>query len=85
MASGDKKVRLAVREVVLDMDPDLVVYRVYVSREGGAWVENFGSEAEMKAFLRGVKCGFSLHGTFIDEPVVSRSKNKVRFDKETGS
>lgn len=50
---------------------------------GGLWAEGFGSEAEVHAFIRGVKAGASMQGAF--GVFVDWDRTEQEIDVEVGS
>ena len=46
---------ISLQELLIgNLDPSVTVFRVEVGNETGLWSETFGSDAELRAFLRGM-------------------------------
>jgi hypothetical protein len=42
--------------------PEITVFTVELTGNGGSWLETWSSEAELKAFLRGLQAGSQMTG-----------------------
>jgi hypothetical protein len=52
------------------LDPSVDVLHVSVATKKGLWRETYGSEAEVRAFVRGARAAGSMLGALIMDPGV---------------
>ena len=65
------KIDIEKREV--GEDPILHVYYVTIAKESEEWRDGWASEAELRAYLRGIQAGAQMFGnTFAEIPEIPR-------------
>lgn len=64
--------KIEIKRYSLSLDPSIDVFNVVLENEGSSWNESFGSEAELLAFLRGVKAGCGMLGVYIPYSEIPR-------------
>ncbi len=53
------------------------IFQVNLATDKGTWDESFGSEAELKAFLRGVQAGCDLSGKVYTQPEIPQNPKEM--------
>ena len=65
------KITAIVQRIAVSLDPEIEIFNIKLSSSSGIWKESFGTEAQLRAFLRGVGVASSLGGQEFIYPVVS--------------
>lgn len=62
--AGSEGARLdaAVQPLTVGDDPEIEIYHVELSHEGGMWTETFGSKELLDAFLKGLRAASGMMG-----------------------
>lgn len=75
-----KLMKITIERIRVQTDPKIDIFEVTLSTNG-EWKETYGSEAELRAFLRGVKAGaFEAGWVRFEEPEIPREPTK-HFDR----
>lgn len=74
-------VQVGVARARVELDPPVDVFNAEVHDGEGEWRESFGSEVELKAFLRGIQVGCDMAGMSVDIPPVPDA-TALKFVKE---
>ncbi len=62
------------------LSPVLDVFNLELLNSTGAWGESFGSESDLRLFLKGVRAGAEMAGAMFKEPEIPM-KASVRLDR----
>lgn len=73
--------KIEVRRVSVDLERSVDVFEAHLEDAKGVWDEGFGSEAELRAFLTGVRAGCGMLGVHIVDPEIPRNPS-ARFVEE---
>ncbi len=70
--------KIAITRHEVAIDPPIPVFHVAMGNDRESWEESFGTEVELRAFLRGIKAGCSVFGgRFLDEPEIPETITSV--------
>ncbi len=75
-----KLIKPKITRIQVYTSPMVDVFNVVIQDEAGTWGETFGSEVELKAFLRGVQAGLTFSGSIYVTPEIPLVPSK-RFDE----
>ena len=73
----NEKMKISVRRSKTKHDPPVDIFSAEITNETGIWKERYGSENEMRAFLRGVQAGAQMCGHVVYPPPVPSTHMKV--------
>ncbi len=62
MERESPNIKVQPQKIALEEFPEVTVFTVELSSETGSWLETFGTELELRAFLRGLQAGSQMTG-----------------------
>ncbi len=82
----DPLMLIEVQKVEAPTEPPCEVYQVVIEDgRGGSWNEAFGSEPELRAFLRGIRCTFAMSklNRLLPDFTTARENPPLKFTEQS--